>query len=87
MQDLEVDLRKQSLCLFSGMTHIDIWDEEAESEGAGAKTVAEELAERAGPGREQGVIDGFHDVSEFSIAQAVLDESGWERHFRIISRC
>jgi hypothetical protein len=25
------------------------------------------LAERAGPGREEGVINGIHDVSEFSI--------------------
>jgi hypothetical protein len=69
------------------MPHIDIGDEEAESEGARAKTVAKELAERAGPGREEGVINGFHDVSEFSITQAVLHENGWERHFRIISWC
>lgn len=77
MQDLNVDLREQSLCLFSGLPHIDIRDEKAEPESARAETVAEKLAERAGPGREEGVIDGLHDVSELSIAQAMLDESGW----------
>lgn len=67
MQDLKVDLREQSICLLPGLPHINIGDEEAESEGARAKTVAKELAERAGPGREEGVINGIHDVSEFSI--------------------
>ena len=50
------------------MPNIDIRDEEAESEGARTKTVPEELADRAGPGTEEGVIDGFNDVSEFSFA-------------------
>jgi hypothetical protein len=57
------------------MPHIDIGDEEAESEGARAQAVPEELAERAGPSSKKCVIDGFHDVSEFSITQTVLDES------------
>ena len=69
------------------MPNIDIRDEEAESEGARTKTVPEELAERAGPGTEEGVIDSFNDVSEFSITEAMLDKSEWQGQFRVISRC